>query len=255
MKLEFVPLLRVQRELYDIPRGLTRFESYIETMTEGTDDMVLPLAAMNPMGKPHVAAKLDELIALGAEEVAAEAVRDAQKRLSQGKGEAFKVALVVADDLRGQWTNRYLTETAHRFDNRGEINRNWVVALCWTSEEPSRQKVRQQVLASIYRICYLQQYKTPKTLRQMMTQEGLAAFFAGAQEPSLDAEDLAYTREVIKPYLDATLFSSIFACLYGDEAAQSVGYEPIGLSARAGYAMALDEARQSRITPEAALLG
>lgn len=253
MKLEFVPLLQMQRDLYDIPRGWTRFSDYLELMTGGTDDMVLPLSGMNPMGKPHVAAKLDALIALGAEEVAAKAVGEAERRLSQVSGE-LKVGIVIADDAQGAWTNRYLTETRHWFQNKGEVRRNWATVLVWTSEVySSQEQVREEVLSSIYRILYLKQHGLANTLRQMMRQEGFAMAFAGAKQPSLDPEELAYSREVIQPYLDSEHFPTQFACLYGDEAAKSVGYEPQGLSTRAGYAVALDDALQSDITPEMAL--
>ena len=59
------------------------------------------------------------------------------------------------------------------------------------------------------------------------------------REPTLDAEDTAYSREVLAPHLDSEDFPTRFACLYGDEAARSVGYTPLGLSRRAGYAVAL----------------
>jgi len=49
---------------------------------------------------------------------------------------------------------------------------------------------------------------------------------------------------VIQPYLDTTDYPTLFACLYGDEAAKSVGYPPLGLSERAGFALALEEARR-----------
>src|SRR4051812_29048824 len=52
--LTHVPLLAVQRELYDLPRGMDRFRKYLGVMTGGTDDIVLPLGGMNPMGKHHV---------------------------------------------------------------------------------------------------------------------------------------------------------------------------------------------------------
>jgi len=87
----------------------------------------------------------------------------------------------------------------------------------------------------------------------MMRQEGLALAFAGATEPALDPDDLHYTREVIQPYLDSQHFPTIFACLYGDEAAKSVGYEPLGLSTKAGYALALADVQQSGTRPETAL--
>jgi hypothetical protein len=87
----------------------------------------------------------------------------------------------------------------------------------------------------------------------MMRQEGLAAVFAGASEPTLDAEEIVYSREIIAPYLDSADLPTLFACLYGDEAARSVGYTPLGLSPRAGYAVALAEAIDRRIEPEKAV--
>jgi hypothetical protein len=49
MKLQVMPLLRVQRELYDIPLGRARFERYLDVMIGGSGDIVLPLGVMNPM--------------------------------------------------------------------------------------------------------------------------------------------------------------------------------------------------------------
>ena len=69
---------------------------------------------------------------------------------------------------------------------------------------------------------------------------------AGCTEPALDADDLAYTREVIAPYLDTKDYSTIIACLFGDEAARSLGYSPMGLSQRAGFALALHDGQLER---------
>ena len=252
MQLEYVSLLQVQRDLYQIPLGMTRFQRYIEVMTGGTDDMVLPLTAMNPMGKAHVAEALDALLAMGAEAVAEAAVEEAGRRLAHLEGR-LRAAMVMADDARGGWTNRYLTETNHRFAGKARAARGWAVALCWTGETWTPERVRVEMLTAIYRELYVDRHGVPATLGQMMAQEGLAAVFAGAQPPALDAEDLLYTREVIRPYRDTSAFPTVFACLYGDEAARSVGYPPMGLSQRAGYAVAWDEARQADLTPEEAL--
>ena len=253
MQLEYVSLLQVQRDLYRIPLGMTRFQRYIEVMTGGTDDMVLPLSSMNPMGKPHVAEALDALLAMGVDEVAAAAVEEAGRRLPHVEGR-LRAALVMADDAHGGWTNRYLTETNHRFARKAQAARGWAVALCWTGETWTRERVHAEMLAAIYRDLYVERHGPPTTLGQMMAQEGLAAVFGGAQPPPLDAEDLLYTREVIRPYRDTTTFPTVFACLYGDEAARSVGYPAMGLSERAGYALAWDEARQAVLTPEEALV-
>jgi hypothetical protein len=70
MKLEYVPLLKVQRDLYDIPRGFERFREYIRTMTEpGSGELKVPLVAMNPMGKDHLPPFLDHLLAIDADGV------------------------------------------------------------------------------------------------------------------------------------------------------------------------------------------
>lgn len=253
MQLEFVPLLKIQRDLHNIPRGMERFHEYIRTMTAGTGEIVLPIGPMNPMGKEHVAALLDTLLALGAEELAAAAAAEAQGRLAGVPGQ-FKLGLVVCDDAQGGWTNRYFTETSYRFNLLNLLKRGWVVPLCWTSEAPSREQVRAAVLAEAYRAAHTLAHGEPKTLAQMMAQEGRAACFAGAADPALDAEELEYSREVIAPHRDTSNFPIAFACLYGDEIAASVGYPPLGLPVRAGYALALADALASDMAPEQLVL-
>ena len=66
---------------------------------------------------------------------------------------------------------------------------------------------------------------------------------AGCLEPALNADEIAYTREVIAPHLDTKNYPTIMACLFGDEAAQALGYAPMGLSERAGFALALHDGR------------
>ena len=85
-----------------------------------------------------------------------------------------------------------------------------------------------------------------------MKQEGLALAFAGV-EGRLEADDVVYSLEVITPYLASVKTPVIFACLYGDEAATTVGYPALGLSARAGFAVGLERVRQAGISPEEVL--
>ena len=165
MNLTFVPLLRVQRELYAMPRGMERFREYIKTMTDAeTGDLALPLVAMNPMGKDHVPALIDEYLALGAEEIAEEAVAIRRRRAAasdraaraRSADRSYRVALVVSDDLKGGWTNRWASEYSHRIEGAAITRRGWLVGLLWTSEPASAQNVRDAVLTSIYRAEYLQ---------------------------------------------------------------------------------------------------
>jgi hypothetical protein len=256
MTLTFVPLLRVQRELYAMPRGMERFREYIKTMTDPeTGDLALPLVAMNPMGKDHVPALIDEYLALGAEEIAEEAIADVWRAGASAPAGAatakavalqtkeYKVALVVSDDLKGGWTNRWASEYAHRIEGAALTKRGWLVGILWTSEPASAHAVRGAVLTSIYRAEYLHTHAAPTTLGEMLDQEGFAMAQAGCTTPQLDDDDLAYTRSVIKPHLGATDRATVMACLFGDRAAAALGYPPQGLSDRAGLALALSAAR------------
>jgi len=257
MKLSFLPLLQIQRDLYAMPRGMERFREYIKTMTDPeTGDLALPLVAMNPMGKDHVPALVDEYIALGAEQIAEQAIDGVRRGGSFSSAEAhsakvedaladrdYNVALVVSDDLRGGWTNRWTSEFSHRLESGAFLKRGFITALLWTSEPASPSRVRDAVLTSIYRAEYLQTHPMPKTLRGMLEQEGYAMARAGCTTPALEADDLAYTRTMIEPHLDAHDRATVMACLFGDAAANALGYPPQGLSDRAGLALALDDAR------------
>jgi hypothetical protein len=239
-----------------MPRGMERFREYIKTMVDAqTGDLALPLVAMNPMGKDHVPALIDEYLALGAEQIAEDAVRtagEARSRLSTEARSAkaedpaaanYKVALVVSDDLKGGWTNRWASEYSHRIENAAITKRGWLVGILWTSEPASEQNVRDAVMTSIYRAKYLQTHAAPATLGEMLDQEGYAMSRAGCATPQLDDDDLAYTRSVIKPHLNASDRATVIACLFGDRAAAALGYPPQGLSERAGLALALSNAR------------
>jgi hypothetical protein len=254
VKVTFLPLLQIQRDLYALPRGMERFREYIKTMTDPeTGDLALPLVAMNPMGKEHVPVLIDEYLALGAEQVAQDAIdvwRAGALAPAAATAEAvalqtqeYKICLVVSDDLKGGWTNRWASEYSHRIESAAFYKRGFLTGLLWTSEPASAQAVRDAVLTAIYRAHYLQTHDAPKTLGQMLDQEGYAMARAGGTTPALDAEDLAYTRTVIAPHLEASDRATVMACLFGDTAANALGYPPQGLSDRAGLALALADCR------------
>ncbi len=229
-----------------MPRDRARFDAYIDTLTgSGSGDMALPLSAMNPMGREHVPALLDQYIAADTDEWASRAVGAREPDLAQFPG-TFRVCLVIADDARGGWTNRYTTEFSHRFESRAMMKRGWVVGLVWTSEPAVADVAVLEALVSVYRAAWISEHGYSRTLRDMLAQEGWAMARAGCTEPILDGEDLAYTRVAIAPHLDASDRATLVACLFGDAAARALGYPPHGLSERAGLALALhDERRRS----------
>ena len=257
MQFELIPLLQIQRDLYDIPRGQERFRVYLKTMmnSEGSDVDLLPMATMNPMGKEHIPKMLDALLAMDAETVAASAIAEHfPEKLANTSAQPdeypglFKVGLVIADDLMGGWTNRYSCEFSDRFEVKPRFKRGWLSVVLWTSElaseVPSAQQVREATLMTLYRATYIQQHGTAHTLQEMLSQEGYAMKMAGCQQTMLVREDIAYSQEVILPYLESQDYPTLMACVFGDRAAHSLGYAPQGLSEGAGFAVALHQALQ-----------
>jgi len=257
MTFDYVPILQIQRDLHALPRTHERFQQYLRTIgAKDSDQLELPsLIIMNPMGKEHVTVLLDALLAMDADGIAARALAEAAEDLANAAGD-FKAALVVADDWKGGWTNRYATEYTLRFPGgataRGELPRwaknFWVNGVLWSSEPASERAVREAILTSAYRTAYLQQHGPARTLRDMLAQEGHVMVKAGCTGPVLDEDDIAYTREVLAPFLDATDKRTVMECLFGDAAGQTLGFSPRGLSPWAGMALALFDARNSTPT-------
>jgi hypothetical protein len=270
MNLDYVPLLRIMRELHGIPRGqppdfngMKRFRHFVRTIfplkKNGQIDenavYLLPLLAMNPMGKDHVTALLDAYLAMDADAIGARVAAEVAARLADVPGH-FKVGLVVCDDLMGIGTNRYDCEFAFRFGPAhlpsGGVKHSrwlkdvWLTGVLWSSESPSERAVREALLMAAHRVAYMHQHGPARTLREMLAQEGQVMARAGCSGPTLDAEDIAYTREVLIPYLDADDRRICMECLFGDEAGRTLGFTPRGLSPWAGLALALHEARPVR---------
>ncbi len=206
------------------------------------------------MGREHNAAKVEELMAIEAETVATQALAEAEQRLAQVPG-AFRFSLVVNDDLRGMWSNRTTGELKRRLPDGNVANwlkRGLIEIPCWVSQVWTAEMIRHEVLLTAYRLAYWQRRGRPSTLDDVMTQEGLAMRFVGLQ-PTLPADDVDYSRHVLAPHRAATEIAILMPALFGDEAAREFGYEPLGLSPRAGLEMALAEALTNPSAPESLL--
>jgi len=61
--------------------------------------------------------------------------------------------------------------------------------------------------------------------------------FLGPWVTSFDKEDLEYSTEIIKESLDVKGFAEVSSYMFGDTIAKEQGYQPVGLSPFAGYAV------------------
>jgi hypothetical protein len=255
VKLEYVALLPVQRELHRTPRDVKvggvpkRFLEYLRVMTGGDRDAleIPPLVAINPMAKDHVTAALDALLALNADGIAIQALTEAERFLADVPGEA-KATLIVMDDWMG-WTNRAPFEFDLRY--RSGLSEqpprwskhHWVSAVLWSSEPVDGRIVQEAVLTAVHRLAYVHRHGPARTLRQVLAQEGHVMTKAGCVLPALDAGEIAHTREVLAQHLDTEDMPTAIACLFGDDAANALGFTAYGLKPWAGLSLAMDEAR------------
>jgi hypothetical protein len=257
VNLEYVPLLGVQRKIYGVPPGPDRFRAYLRAMLDpDTLELELPLVAMNPMAGEHAIDRLDALLELDADRVAGSAVTDAAEAVGDAPG-SYRVALVLADDVHGAWTNRAAAELAHRRGDAALAKRGWLAGLLWVSERPTASGVREEILTTLHRAAYIARRGPARTLRQLLIQEGNAMRHGGARNPVLEPQAFIRAREILGPHLDRDDPGVLIAALFGDAAARELGHEPLGVPARAGLALALHgrleprERRPSRNTPSA----
>ncbi|HTU69678.1 MAG TPA: hypothetical protein VMF11_05100 [Candidatus Baltobacteraceae bacterium] len=221
---ELVPFLTQLRELYSQPRGFARFKEYLDILRSQTGEMELPISNVNPMAKPQVLEYVEQLIALDAESEALQAARDGARRFD-GVDDALRLIVIVADDAQGGWTNRYFTEFAHRYERKHEVARGWATVMLWSSEQPSPNLVRTRALETLYRTVDERAHGPVRTLREILDREMRTQRFAGTTSRY---EEPAY-RSKVEPYLDSRAAPIVFAALYGDAAAESLGYPPLGI--------------------------
>ena len=89
----------------------------------------------------------------------------------------------------------------------------------------------------------------PRTLRDILLQEGSAMRLAGARNPALDRTSSCERARSFRACSTAEDQPTLIAALFGDRAAQELGHPPLGLPPRAGLALALHGRLESRRRP------
>ncbi len=252
MRVTLHSILKDCRAIYHLEGVMARYQSYVALMT-GSNGEFLPLGSFSPMGQRQ-AAYLDALLELGAEDFAAHVGDEVCAELNE-LPDVYRLMLVVVDEPRNGWTQRFLTDADWRFSEktdslpkaaRPQGFDRWVSVQLWTDVPVTPEYVRQETRAALYRAAYTWRHGFPHALEAMMRQEGNALRFAGSAL-NLEPDELAYTAAILEPLRSSTHYATNFAALYGDAAARSVGFEPLGLSANAGFALALERAVDPRL--------
>jgi len=230
MRFVLLPLIDIMLEYYSLPRGFERFREYISLLTGGSgDDMKLPIGGFNPMGKEHVTEKLIELKNLEAENIIANILDKMNPEFEDNdSSDEYKVSISLADDLKGGWTNRYTTDYQHKFNTSAFIKRKFITIQFWTSDVISKELIEARTRESIYRLIYQLKFPRQETLEEHIQQEA----FVNEKLDSvagIKTGDVDYYKTFYFEHKDSTDYPLIFNFLYGDRAAENLGYKPIGI--------------------------
>lgn len=236
MKFELLPLLDTMLHLYAKPRRLERFQEYLRLLISADgQDIDLPIVTYNPMGKRHVMERLEKLKSMGAEET----MNSVIGKINEGLEESdltVRVAFVLADDLKGGWTNRYSTDYQNKFNLTAMIKRRFCTPIFWTSEETDESPIERRTARQIWRTVYQSSHSQPRTLEEHVAQESFVNKRAPGPEVAVALPSYINCFRDMKETID---YSYIFSFLYGDDAAREFGYTPLGFpSLFGGFAAA-----------------
>jgi len=222
MSYQFLPTLQVQRDLLDLPCGMERFDAYLKVMLDAErKKTVLPLQNFNPMSKDHIKELLDLLLKLRADDLLKENLVEFSRQFKTEFD--LKVSWVVIDDVAGGWTNGFYMKWQRLFDNpfASRPMKPEFMILWWFASMPvAPDELNFQIKEQLFLMHHLLTKGNFQNLEEWLKFEAQMKAFSGR---SLDKEFVINPK--YQPYLKEKHPPVLIPLLYGDEAAEQLGYE------------------------------
>lgn len=236
---EIIPVLSFMEELYSQPVTPARFQEYITQLQGSTKgDLAIPIMGFNPMAKTHLLEKVRTLISLKAEAIAKEHLNEWSENFPSSKDIHLKVALNVADDLKGAWTNFYTTDFDSKFKINALVQRHFCAPHFWASEVYDPPMIRQRILQYALRTIYWIEHPRLQTLEDHLSQEQ----FVWHNIPNVSApyKEIPYSflKNFYTTHKGSDDYSLIFNFFYGDQASASLNYPCFGITEMNGFEFA-----------------
>lgn len=239
MPFQLIPYLDQVEELYLQPRSPQRFFEYLSQLQgQSKDEMILPIAGFNPMAKDHVLAKVRELKALDAEGIVTKVLAELNQQLTPPNQAKIGVLLNLADDVKGAWTHRYVTDYDSKFKLNGLVNRRFCTPYLWVSEDFTPELIRQRTLEYAYRTWYWLTHPQPETLADFVQQERFVRQVVPLADTKRSPSEIEAISRFFEAHQDSSEYAHIFNFFYGDAASESMGYPTFGMPTEGGFAWA-----------------
>lgn len=241
MRIDYVPALPELKRLYEMPRNSKRFFAYLRTMIDenGEELGFAPMVLANPMAREHVRELVDRYLEMNADSIALETIESVLPALSHFD-ERFDASLVIIDDQQGGWTNRFATEIYLRQipDPRSLTGKRrarfWITGVLWSSEAASEEKVRFAMMSAALRLLYVFENGPARSVAELIGQERAVMCRLGQSLAPLGIDEDSWTRQILADRANEQDLASLVTCLFGDSAAESMGFEKLGLPENAG---------------------
>lgn len=212
----------------------SRFQRYVELGRAG-----LPVSAYNPMTNQDVLGTIDDLLASDAETV----IEDAANDQAQVLRFTDDLDMYIAVATPGMWTERTATEVEHRLLGRASSQ-----VLLWNGESVSTTSTIAETIAQLVRVVWIKHHGPPATVADAVGCEGLAAALGQLDTKQRGPDDRAVA-DALDILGEDTALGTMVAVVYGDDAARTLGFTPIGLTEKAGLrysaALAAEELRRT----------
>ncbi|MGB5820686.1 MAG: hypothetical protein WBG90_14470 [Saonia sp.] len=236
MQFELRPILSEMKELYLKPISTDRFQEYISKLQGNTKgDLSLPISGFNPMAKEHVLQKIRELQDNGAEMIMKETIAEFNATWNKTDSAKVDVVLNLADDLKGGWTNYYATDFDSKFKINALVNRNFCTPYFWTSENYTKELIKNRTTAYLSRTLFWIKNSKPKTLDEYLAQEIFVNEQLGTKPESIDEQDFSKIEKIYLNNKESEAYSLLFNFFYGDNASDNLGYKKFGIIGKTGF--------------------
>lgn len=198
MKFELLKVLDKILELYKLPRNKARFDKYLHLLQGANgNEMILPIAGFNPMGKNLALNKVEALLALDAETLIEKYLKQINSELKGSCERVFKVAINLIDDVEGSWSNYAVTDYKNKFEFDALIKRNFCTPIFWTSESISEEKIIYRTKEYLHRTIYWIDKGRPERLFDCFEQEVYVNMACENQFVKSELPDVALIRLII----------------------------------------------------------
>lgn len=236
MKFELLKVLEKILDLYKLPRNKERFDTYL-FLLRGTnkDEMILPIAAFNPLGKELALNKVEQLLELDAETLVEKHLQQINTKLVDSGEQVFNVAINLIDDVEGSWSNYAVTDYKNKFEFDGLIKRNFCTPIFWTSEIINEEKIIQRTKEFVYRTIYWIDKGKPQTLFDLFELEVYVNLSCENQYVKSESCDIELIESYYNKHSNSTDYNLNLNFFYGDEETKDLNFPAFGIPKNGGF--------------------